>query len=618
MGELDAKPRKPSNLRQVLWAVLVIAAGCVANNFVLELIISKKRNPYADPKAGGLMTFLQFVVVAGLSAPQAFAWRGFAIGKRYNPRGGLLASLRGLIPFKLRTLVVPFKHYIGMTALFFTMSYLNNAAFAFHISQPLHMVFRSSSLMMTYAMGRLFFRKQYTGQQLLAVVLLTLGALAATAAEALWGDTASAAAAGKEAVMAAANGTNGIISGAPCAGGMGCGDNGATGARALLDNATGAAATAMASASGDSAEGAAYMFTWFLGILILIGVLVLQTLLGNYQNWTAGTFGRAPQEGMFWSHTLSLPVFLLTAGDMASRGALWAATPPLRQYMAESWNVGGSSSADAGLSDVITQLLLLPFTATPLGSLPTMWALVLLNAVTQWVCVTGVYTLTSVSDPLTVNVTLTVRKSVSLLLSIWAFGNTFTPPHWVGSCLVFGGALLYGLDLKALFGSNSSSSASKGDEGAAKGKASAGASANRRPTTPRLGPTPAPSAAPSSVSRASGGGGPLGWLWPKKTKEKGDDDATQSTYRLNQSGGPRTRSSYYSSRGPASSPLHLTTHSAAPSRVDSEEGDATPVLASMVNGTSAASPTAGGAAAQPSFPITTMANKRGSGHDRRL
>ena len=160
MGELDGVKPKRSNVRDILWAITLIAVGCITNNFVLELIISKKKNPHADPSAGSLMTFLQFIFVASLSSPSGFAWRGFGCGRKYGGSDGLLGCLRGMLPFKTRTLVVPFKHYIGMTVLFFTMSYLNNAAFAFHISQPLHMVFRSSSLMVTYAMGRAFFNKR--------------------------------------------------------------------------------------------------------------------------------------------------------------------------------------------------------------------------------------------------------------------------------------------------------------------------------------------------------------------------------------------------------------------------------------------------------------------------
>jgi hypothetical protein len=73
-----------------------------------------------------------------------------------------------------------------------------------------------------------------------------------------------------------------------------------------------------------------------------------------------------------------------------------------------------------------------------------MWAYVAVNIASQLLCIVGVYRLQSQSDPLTVNVVLTVRKFVSLMLSIVAFGNTFTAFHWVGAVCVFGGAVLYG------------------------------------------------------------------------------------------------------------------------------------------------------------------------------
>lgn len=358
------------------------------------------------------------------------------------------------------------------------------------------------------------FTCRYTGQQLLAVVLLTCGALAVTAAEALVGDTAAAAAA-KRALSesASVNGTDGsgIVSGSPCMG-EGCGNAAAAGA-AVAGGAPARAAAAVASAvarvlasgsapGGDGGDDAssgssAYMLRWGIGMLILVLVLVLQTLLGNYQNWAAGTYGRAPQEGMFWSHTLSLPMFALAASDLASRGRAWAATPPLAQYLLETFPALGqplstaaaSSSGTFGLLGLrLAQFAAVPLTHGPLAGLPLMWALVLANAVSQFVCVTGVYALTSVSDPLTVNVTLTVRKCVSLLLSIWAFGNTFTPAHWLGAGLVFGGALLYGLDLGG---------------GGAKGTVSG------------------PPAAAKGVGRA--GGLPCF----RRRKEKGDDDATR-------------------------------------------------------------------------------------------
>lgn len=155
-GELDApKPPRRANAAAVAQAIALIAAGCITNNFVLELIISRKKNPHADPSAGALLTLIQFLFVAAASAGHGLAWRGFGCCRRHS--GGLL---RGLVPLSVRPTVVPFRHYVGMTVLFFSMSYLNNAAFAFHISQPMHMVFRSANLMVTYVMGWACFRKR--------------------------------------------------------------------------------------------------------------------------------------------------------------------------------------------------------------------------------------------------------------------------------------------------------------------------------------------------------------------------------------------------------------------------------------------------------------------------
>ena len=50
------------------------------------------------------------------------------------------------------------------------------------------------------------------------------------------------------------------------------------------------------------------------------------------------------------------------------------------------------------------------------------------------------------SGPVTTTMVLTVRKFVSLFVSILLFGNAWTMAHWIGTVLVFGGALVYGLD----------------------------------------------------------------------------------------------------------------------------------------------------------------------------
>jgi len=148
---------------------------------------------------------------------------------------------------------------------------------------------------------------------------------------------------------------------------------------------------------------------------------------------------------MFYMHLFSLPGFAATLPDMLRHAALWSASPATSVVLGEAVAraaASGSGASAAGLLGV--RLSAAVAGASPLARLPIMWTYVALNVVTQYVCIQGVYQLTPIVDPLSVNVTLTVRKFVSLLVSIYLFNNTFTAAHWVGACLVFGGALWYG------------------------------------------------------------------------------------------------------------------------------------------------------------------------------
>jgi hypothetical protein len=288
--------------------------------------------------------------------------------------------------------------------------------------------------MVSYVFGYLFLSKRYTLAQLCAVVLLTLGAVSATAAEILVGDTA-AAAAGK---------------GCP-----GCGDAGAAaaaaGASAALASPTpapgsGGSASWLAAALDSSAEGGfAYVLRWWCGIAILATVLLLQTLLGSLQDVASKNYGRAPYEAMFYFHAFSLPAFALALPDFAARIRVWSATPALAEVLgAEAAALAAGPGAGALTARLLSGAARLVQATPLLQSLPVMWAHVLLNLVTQYACLVGVYNLIAAADQLTVNVALTVRKFLSLMLSIWVFGNTFTRYHWVGALLVIGGSTLYG------------------------------------------------------------------------------------------------------------------------------------------------------------------------------
>lgn len=192
---------------------------------------------------------------------------------------------------------------------------------------------------------------------------------------------------------------------------------------------------------------------------MLTAVMVLGAALGQFQGWIRDTYGAHAEEGKFMTHALSLPLFLLAFADLKSHAQLWAASPPLVEEF---------PAAFSGISSKAESLLAL------LGAVPTLWAYVAGNVITQsvcccfaivkvillcrYMCISGVFLLNSSLDPLAVKLTLTVRKFSSLLVSIWYFQHQFTwyarrvtslrpklvfRSHWIGSTLVFGGVVLY-------------------------------------------------------------------------------------------------------------------------------------------------------------------------------
>jgi UDP-xylose/UDP-N-acetylglucosamine transporter B4 len=89
----------------------------------------------------------------------------------------------GALGVKLRPTHSPLWWYAALTSIFWTLSVLNNMAYDYEISQPLHMVFRSSSLAVSLLLGFLFFRKRYNVPQVLGVAVVTIGIFATTFAD---------------------------------------------------------------------------------------------------------------------------------------------------------------------------------------------------------------------------------------------------------------------------------------------------------------------------------------------------------------------------------------------------------------------------------------------------
>ncbi|KAI5850411.1 UAA transporter [Morchella snyderi] len=293
--------------------VSLIFGGCCSNVFALEAIIK------TEPQSGHLLTFAQFLFVALEGLHHHFDRRS---------------------PTLLKKNAVPLHRWAVQILLYFSVSVLNNYAFGFRISVPVHIILRSGGSMTTLLVGWLF-GKRYTRLQLLSVLILTLGI-------------------------------------ALCA---------------YSDNPPPPHPTSTPSSPTST--------SYITGLLILLLAQILSAFMGLYIERTYSRFGHHPREGLFYSHLLSLPLFLPL---LPSIRAQWARLPaPLRWHL-------------------------------------------LANAATHYVCSRGVNLLAARSSALTVTVVLNVRKLVSLVVSVWVFGNVLGWGVGVGAGVVFVGGGLYALE----------------------------------------------------------------------------------------------------------------------------------------------------------------------------
>lgn len=249
---------------------------------------------------------------------------------------------------RLKSRKVPLRAWALQVLVLTTGSLLNNWAFAYDVPLTLLIVFRSAGLAVSMLFGYAFLRKQYTVVQVMSVVLVTVGVILAT-----------------------------------------------------LSRPTGTKVTS------DPAEphSPVDIRKYTTGISMIIASLVCTGLLGVLQEKTYRTYGPCWKEGVFYTHALSLPVFLFLGSD-------------IEQGLS-------SLSRSASVSSVASYLILSG------------------NLVTQLICVSGINKLSSQVSSVSTNLILTARKALSLCISVWWFGNGWDYQLAAGASMVFTGSVLF-------------------------------------------------------------------------------------------------------------------------------------------------------------------------------
>ncbi|THV00572.1 UAA transporter [Dendrothele bispora CBS 962.96] len=368
----------------------LVFGGCCSNAITLEQLTSQY------PQAGSLITFFQFLIISIHGIPKHLTWT------RYGPR------------FKPRR--VPLTPYLIQVALYYLVSLLNNAAFAYRIPMAVHIIFRSGGLMVSMTLGWLFAKKTYTPMQIISVLLVTLGVMFTTFS-------------------------------------------------ASSEKSVG-------TSSFDTS-----LRTYFTGILILTVALVFAGFLGLVQDYTYSTYAKSPkavenpstplppawQESMFYLHFLALPMFMSVRNDLTtqlkavSTGPIASYSIPMpsatQNFVEPGWSISSnsltsntSSFALSPYSISLTPYLL--YISLPQAILP-----LILNTLTQLLCSAGVNRLTSRVTSLSVTLILVVRKAVSLVISA-TLGKSLDlggnagrqidmPMMWSGAALVMLGTVAY-------------------------------------------------------------------------------------------------------------------------------------------------------------------------------
>lgn len=295
--------------------------------------------------------------------------------------------------FFLSHRAIPLRSWLIYTSFFATVNLLNNWAFAYKISVPLHIILRSGGPVASMIVGYLFNGRRYSRGQILAVAMLTVGVVVAALADAQT----------KERAVRIGSGSDAAI------------------------------------------------MTTVTGFTILAVAMVLSAFQGIYADRLYATYGRDHwQEALFYSHALSLPLFLTSYPQLSSQWRMISSTPSLLSRIPDSAAIPSSGLSSIPMSSKAFSMLTAAQKHTPVQSvlerLPTQVAYLMMNAVTQYLCIRGVHLLSAKSSSLTVTVVLNIRKLVSLLLSIYLFGNHLASGVLIGAVLVFVGGGLYGFE----------------------------------------------------------------------------------------------------------------------------------------------------------------------------
>ncbi|KAF0720254.1 Aste57867_441 [Aphanomyces stellatus] len=241
---------KTTRARIVIMVVTVLTC-CWVQGAAMERVLA------SDPSGGPLLSCFQFAAIA-------------------------------LMTFPMSSNAVPLKYHAGLSLLYFASTRVNSLAFECGVSFPLLNLFRAASPLASLFTGYLFFGKHYKRNQILGVLLISVGICLSS-----WMEHPENA---KSVTFCAANDySGGFLCSLP-----------------MMQHTL------------------ALMGHWRVGIFLLFLGLVLGSLLGHLQNdimrhFTVPGKPHPAEENMFYIHVLSLG-FMFMGQDLRATWTAWTSS----------------------------------------------------------------------------------------------------------------------------------------------------------------------------------------------------------------------------------------------------------------------------------------------------
>lgn len=184
------------------------------------------------------------------------------------------------------------------------------------------------------------------------------------------------------------------------------------------------------------------------GLSILFFAQLLSALMGLYVQLTYAKYGSHWHENLFYSHALSIPLFLPFYPSLQRQFHKIMSSPEVTVIPDIYFNRTKAFGESSQILDLPP--ILLASTSFIPHKLPKNLVTLALNALTQFACIRGVNLLASQTSAVGVSVALNVRKLVSLFISIKLFGNVLPFGVKVGAGVVFASAGLWAWEEKRL------------------------------------------------------------------------------------------------------------------------------------------------------------------------